>query len=182
MDTQTFTPSGAGPWPGVIFYMDALGVRPEMEEMAERLAASGYFVLLPDLYYRSAPIVPFDAAEIFKGGPERDRLMSLVQAATSDKVMSDTAALLEFLARQTTVGGSAVGVTGYCMGGRLAMIASGTFPDRVAAAGVFHAGGLATDQPDSPHRLAPKIRANWKELVELFAKGLPSSSPALTSV
>lgn len=159
MDAQISTPAGAGPWPGAIFYMDAFGVRPEMGEMAGRLASAGYLVLLPDLYYRAAPVAPFDAADVFGGGPERDRLMSIVQATTSEKVMADTAACLDVLARHPQVGGSAAGVTGYCMGGRLAMIAAGTFPDRIAAAGVFHAAGLATDQPDSPHLLAPKIRA-----------------------
>jgi carboxymethylenebutenolidase len=159
MNCQTFTPDGEGPWPGVIFYMDALGIRRELEQMAERLASKGYLVLLPNLFYRSEPVAPFDAAEVFKGGPELDRLMALIQATTSDRMMRDTSACLEHLAGQPAVSGKDVGVTGYCMGGRAAMLAAGTFADRIAAAGIFHAGGLATDQPNSPHLLAQKIRA-----------------------
>jgi carboxymethylenebutenolidase len=159
MDTQIFTPSGLGPWPAVIFYMDALAIRPALEEMADRLAQSGYCVLLPDLFYRSAPVTPFNPAEVFKGGPERDRLMAVIGSATSDRMMRDTAAMLDFISSQTNVVHGAVGTTGYCMGGRIAMLAAGTFPDQFAADGLLHSGGLATDKPDSPHLLASKVRA-----------------------
>jgi carboxymethylenebutenolidase len=159
MNTQIFTPDGAGPWPGAILYVDAFGVRPATESMAERLASAGYYVLLPDIFYRAQPIAPFDPAEVFKGGAERDRLMALIQGTTADRVMNDTGVCLDFMDTESRASGGPVGVTGYCMGGRLAMTAAGTFPDRVAAAGIFHAGGLATDSPASPHLLAPKIRA-----------------------
>lgn len=159
MSTQIFAPGGTGPWPAVIFYVDAFGVRPETESMADRLASSGYLVLLPDIFHRSQPVAPFNPVEVFKGGPERDRLMSLIRATSSEKVMEDTGVCLDYLDTLSEVSGRTFGVTGYCMGGRLAMTAAGTFPDRIAAAGIFHAAGLATDQPDSPHRLASKIRA-----------------------
>jgi carboxymethylenebutenolidase len=159
MNCRTFAPDGEGPWPGAIFFMDGLGIRPALEQMAERLASSGYYVLLPNLFYRSGPFVPFDAVEVFKGGPELDRLMALIRTASSDRMMRDTAACLEYLDGQPAVRGKDIGVTGYCMGGRAAMLAAATFPDRIAAAGIFHAGGLATDQPQSPHLLANKIRA-----------------------
>src|SRR5262245_5280825 len=121
MNCQTFTPGGEGPWPGVIFFMDGLGIRSALEQMAERLASKGYYVLLPNLFYRSGPFAPFDAAEVFKGGPELDRLMALIHTATSDRMMRDTAVCLEYLDRQAAVRGKAIGVTGYCMGGRAAM-------------------------------------------------------------
>lgn len=159
MDCRIFSPAGEGPWPGIIFYMDALGIRPELEQMAERLAANGYFVLLPNLFHRFGPFAPFDAAEVFKGGPELNRLMTMIQATNGAVMMRDTSVCLDYLGRQPAVRGRDIGVTGYCMGGRAAMIAAGTFPDRIAAAGIFHAGGLATDQPDSPHLLAENIRA-----------------------
>ena len=159
MDCQAFAPAGEKPSPGVILYMDALGIRPEMETMAERLASNGYVVLLPNFFYRSGPFAPFDPATVFKGGPERDRLMALIQATSSSMMMRDTSACLEYLDHQPMVRGRSVGVTGYCMGGRAALMAAGTFPDRIAAAGIFHGGRLATDQPDSPHLLADKIRA-----------------------
>lgn len=159
MNCQTFSPAGGGPWPGVIFYMDALGIRPELEQMAERVASNGYFVLLPNLFHRLGPFAPFDATEVFKGGPELDRLMGMIQATNSATMTRDTSACLDYLDRRPEVRGKDIGVTGYCMGGRAAMIAAGTFPERIAAAGIFHAGGLATDQPDSPHLLVRKIRA-----------------------
>ena len=158
MTTQVYTPDGAGPWPAAIFYCDAFGVRPQTESMAARLASHGYVVLLPDIFYRSQPIGPLDPAEVFKGGEARQKLMSIVHATTADRVMADTAVCLDYLDTLPNVNGNQVGVTGYCMGGRMAFIAAATFPDRIAAAGAFHAGGLVTKQPDSPHLMVAKIR------------------------
>jgi carboxymethylenebutenolidase len=159
MDAYTFSPAGQGPWPGVIFFMDGLGIRAALHDMAARLASNGYFVVMPNLYYRSGPHAEFNAAEVFKGGPERERLMKMFQSIDGPRVMSDIAACLDLLAASPLVRGKKVGVNGYCMGGRYALMAAGTYPDRVAASGSFHAGGLANDQPDSPHLLAGKIRA-----------------------
>jgi len=154
-----FAPPQKGTRPAVIFYMDGIGIRPALCDMAERLASSGYHVLLPNLYYRSGPVKPFDAATIFNEGPERERLMSLFQSINNKLVMEDTASFLDFLAAQPTIGGQKIGCVGYCMGGGFALSAAGTFPDRIAAAASFHGARLATDQPDSPHLLAPKMRA-----------------------
>jgi carboxymethylenebutenolidase len=156
---RLFHPVGEGAWPAVIMYMDAGGIRPEMEEMAARLASHGYSALLPDLYYRWAPVAPFDPATVFNNEGERQRLMGLVESLTQDLVMRDTSAFLAFLAEQPSVAGTPVGCVGYCMGGSFALSAAGTFPARVAAAAAFHAARLATDRPDSPHRLAPEMRA-----------------------
>lgn len=159
LDGYTFEPAGQGPWPGVIFFMDALGIRAELGEMARRLASHGYFVLMPNLFHRSGPFEPFDAASVFSGGPDRARLMTLIQSTNSAFMMRDTKTCLDFLRGDSRVLGSDVGVTGYCMGGRCALTAAGTYPDRIVAAGCFHGGGLATDQSDSPHLLAKHIRA-----------------------
>jgi carboxymethylenebutenolidase len=159
MDAYTFSPSGAGPWPGVIFFMDGIGIRQALHDMAARLAGHGYFVIMPNLYYRGGQQAEFNPAEVFKGGPERDRLMGLMGALNGPRVMSDVGACLEFLAKSPSVKGSRVGVNGYCMGGRWALLAACTFPERIVASGSFHAGGLATDQPDSPHLLAKDLRA-----------------------
>jgi carboxymethylenebutenolidase len=158
MTTQVYTPDGSGPWPAAIFYCDAFGVRPQTESMAARLASNGYVVLLPDIFYRSQPIGPLEPADVFKGGEARQKLMGIVMATTAPKVMADTAVCLDYLDTLDSVKGNQVGVTGYCMGGRMAFIAAATFPDRIAAAGAFHAGGLVTQQPDSPHLMASKIR------------------------
>jgi carboxymethylenebutenolidase len=145
--------------PAVIFYMDGIGIRPALCEMAERLASNGYHVLLPNLYYRSGLVKPFNAADAFKEGPERDRLMPLFQSLNNKMAMEDTASFLDFLDQQPSVAGPKIGCVGYCMGGPFALSAAGTFPDRVAAAASFHGARLATDQANSPHLLATKMRA-----------------------
>jgi carboxymethylenebutenolidase len=159
-DCYALYPSVAGPWPAVILYMDAFGIRPALLAMGERLADSGYYVLLPNLFYRAGPHAPVDPAKIFSDGPERERMRSLVGSTSGAMVMQDTAAFLDYLIKQPQVAGPRVGCTGYCMGGRFALLAAGTYPDRIAAAASFHGGGLATDAPDSPHLLAGKTRAS----------------------
>jgi carboxymethylenebutenolidase len=155
-----FHPQGEGPWPAVIFYMDAPAIRPALFEMCERLAGEGYFVLLPDMFWRAGPYEPINLAEAFKDEAARRAIFGKFMASTDPrKAMSDTGAFLDWLARQAQVKGRKVGVTGYCMGAGIALRAAGTFPDRVVAAGGFHGGRLATDEPDSPHLLAPKIKA-----------------------
>lgn len=156
---QLFTPPQNGEFPAVILYMDAFGVRPALCDMAERLAAAGYHILLPNLYYRSGPAEPFDPKTAFNGGPEKDRLMSLYQSINIQLIMEDTAAFLDFLEAQPSIAGKKSGCVGYCMGGPFALSAAGTFPGRIAAAASLHGARLATDQPDSAHLLAPKMRA-----------------------
>lgn len=156
----TFKPDGAGPWPAVIFFMDGLGIRPALFEMAERLSGNGYVVLMPDMFWRAGPYGPLVVAEVLKDEASRResfvRLMATTDAAKSTR---DTGACLAFLAADPDVRPGPVGVTGYCMGGGLALRAAGSYPDRVAAAAAFHGGNLATDEPDSPHLLAPSIKA-----------------------
>jgi carboxymethylenebutenolidase len=154
-----FTPAGARKYPAVILYMDAFGIRPALREMAGRLALQGYAVLLPNLFYRAGPAKPIEPAIAFKEGPERDRLMQMVRSVNNGMVMEDTVSFLEFLAAEPAVAGKKVGCVGYCMGGGFALSAAGTIPDRIAAAASLHGARLATDQPDSPHLLAPKMRA-----------------------
>ena len=154
-----FTPPQRGHRPAVILYMDAIGIRPAMYDMADRLADNGYNVLLPNLYYRAGSIKSFNALTAFKEGPERDRLQPLIRSLNNKIVMEDTASFLDFLEGEPTAAGQKIGCVGYCMGGMFALSAAGTFPDRVSAAASFHSARLATDQPDSPHLLAPKMRA-----------------------
>jgi carboxymethylenebutenolidase len=156
----TYRPSGSGPWPAVLVFMDGLGIRPAMLEVGERLATHGYFVLLPDLFYRSGPYEPMDPHSVFTDPEKRRVLMEQFFAhATPANIMSDTGAFLDFLAAQPDVRPGPVGTTGYCMGGLMSLTAAGTYPDRIAAAASYHGGRLATDAPDSPHLLAPKIRS-----------------------
>jgi carboxymethylenebutenolidase len=155
-----FTPPGEGPWPAAIFFMDGPAIRPALFEMCERLAGHGYYVLLPDMFWRVGPYAPIDIAAVFKDETTRRAVFGPMMASTdAEKSMRDTAACLDYLAAQPQVLGDKVGVTGYCMGGGMALRAAGTFPERIAAAAAFHGGRLATDAPDSPHRLAGKIKA-----------------------
>jgi carboxymethylenebutenolidase len=156
-----FTPdAGAGPWPAAIIFMDAPAIRPALFKMGERLAAAGYYVLLPDLFWRAGPYPPLDIVKARGGDPEQVALFQKLRASTSvDKQMTDAKASLDFLENDPRAKADKVGVTGYCMGGGIALRAAGTFPDRIAAAAAFHGGNMATDDEKSPHRLADRIKA-----------------------
>ena len=156
------TPDGdasSGPWPGVVMYPDAGGVRQTFVDMAERLAALGYAVLVPDVYYRDAGWEPFDMATVFSDQGERARLFGMISKVTPEIMARDAAAFFDYLQSRPDVHGSTFGTTGYCMGGRTSLIVAGRLPERVAAAMSFHGGGLASDDADSPHLLADAIRA-----------------------
>ena len=152
------TPAGDGPWPAIIFYMDAGGIRPTVTGMAQRLAGAGYVVLLPDLFYRYGPYGPFVPKEVF-AGDFRATLGPLMATTGNDKAAEDTEAFLGYLDTRGDIAGSKLGAVGFCMGGGMALAAAGTYPDRFAAVASFHGGNLATDAATSPHRLAPKLKA-----------------------
>jgi carboxymethylenebutenolidase len=145
--------------PGVLFLMDAYGLRPRIDEMADRIAGHGYAVLAPNVFYRAGrrPVLPFpdmsneDArAEFFAA------VRPLMAELTPERLAADGAAYLDELAK---VGDGPVAVTGYCMGARLGWRIAAAHPERVAALAGFHGGGLATDDPESPHRSASALRA-----------------------
>jgi len=157
---HAFTPStGAGPWPGAIIYMDGIGIRPSLLAMGQRLADAGYLVLLPDLFYRYGPYEPLDPREIFATGSIRKVIGPMMASTGKGPAARDTAAFLNWFDSREDFAGGRIGVTGYCMGGGIALTVAGTYPDRIGAAASFHGGGLATDDADSPHLLAPKITA-----------------------
>jgi carboxymethylenebutenolidase len=153
------TPEGSGPWPGVVMYPDAGGVRDTFHTMAAKLADLGYAVLLPDVYYRSGEWAPFDMATVFNDADERQRLFTMISEVTPEVMASDAAAFFDYLAGRPEVSGDKFGTTGYCMGGRTSLIVAGRQPERVAAAASFHGGGLASDDPGSPHLLADNMKA-----------------------
>jgi carboxymethylenebutenolidase len=158
--SYVFHPPGNGPWPAVLVFMDGLAIRPAMLELGERLATFGYYVLLPDLFYRSGPYEPMDPHTVFSDPEKRKVLMEKFFApATPANIMSDTRAFLAYLATQPQVKPGGVGTTGYCMGGLMSLTAAGTYPEQIVAAASYHGGRLASDAPDSPHLLAPKMRA-----------------------
>lgn len=149
--------SGEGAKAGVVLYMDAFGPRPALDAMAERLAALGYAVLVPDLFWRHAPYGPFDAKTAFATEASAAQLRLLIAATTQDMTIRDTGAFLDALAAHGITG--PVGTVGYCMGGARALNAAAAYPGRIAAAASFHGGNLAADAPDSPHRRAAEIKA-----------------------
>jgi len=153
------TPDGDGPWPAVVMYPDAGGVRATFDEMAAQLAGYGYVVLVPDVYYRDAGWVPFDMGTVFADDDERKRLFGMIAKVTPEIMAADAAEFFDYLQARPDVSGDTFGTTGYCMGGRTSLIVAGRVPHRVAAAMSFHGGGLAADDPGSPHLLAAEIKA-----------------------
>jgi carboxymethylenebutenolidase len=156
-----FTPDdGSGPWPAAIIFMDAPAIRPALFEMGQRLADAGYYVLLPDLFWRAGPYDPPDIVKARAGDPAEVAHFQRLRGSTgAGRQMTDTQACLEWLSKEPAAKADKVGVAGYCMGGAIALRAAGTFPDRVAAAASFHGGNLATEDERSPHQLAPQIKA-----------------------
>ncbi len=152
-------PDGEGPWPGIVMYPDAGGARPVVREMAERLAGLGYAVLVPDVYYRSGTWAPFDMKTAFGDEGERKRLFGMIRSITPEMMAADARAFFDYLESRPEVRGQRFGTTGYCMGGRTSLTVAGRVPERVAAAMSFHGGGLAAEDPDSPHLLAGRIQA-----------------------
>ncbi len=159
VDGRLLLPDGDGPWPLVVYYMDAAGLRPATSEMGRRLTDAGYAVVQPNLYWRSGPFAPFDTSTVFGDPAERERLMALARAVRGDQAASDTRVLVDSVAADPRIDGSRFGCVGYCLGGRTAFIVATALGDRVAAAASIHGGRLVTDGEDSPHRAAAKIRA-----------------------
>ncbi len=161
-DGYALYPSEEGRFPAVIFYMDGIGVRPALVEVARRVAERGYYVLLPNLFYRrgQAPLFDFKS---FLAGENRDamrqQMIALIRELTPDAVQRDAGAYLDFLAEQSQVLPGKVATTGYCMGGAVSLRTAGYYPELVCAAASFHGGNLATEAPDSPHLLADRITA-----------------------
>ena len=147
-------PSGEGP--GVLFFMDAIGVRPQIAEMCDRIASWGYVVVAPNVFYREGSVDGIRPKADLREPGEREAffatVMPHVRALTPERSEPDIAAYLEALRGLDGVTEGPVGVVGYCMGARLAVRAANLHPDDVAAAAGFHGGGLVTDEPTSPHR------------------------------
>jgi len=154
MNSFVVHPEEGGPFPVVLFYMDAPGKREELHDMARRIAAVGYFVVLPNLYYRQRR--QYQLAERTEPAlAEMFALMATLNAATT---ACDTQALLQFVDTQSAVDAGRVGAVGYCMSGPFVMWAAAACPDRIRCIASIHGANMVTDRPDSPHRMAPRIR------------------------
>jgi carboxymethylenebutenolidase len=153
-------PAGGGPRPGVLVFPDAGGLRETMCHMGDQLADMGYVALVPDIYYRAGEWAPFDVATLFTDARERARMSALAGVLTNDRIIADARAYADFLLARPEVAGAAIGTTGYCLGGRLSLIAAGGLGRTIAAAASFHGGRLAVaDDPSSPHLAADRIAA-----------------------
>lgn len=148
-----------GSRPGVIHLTDIGGVRSSQKAMASRLAAAGYTVLLPNIFYRSGKPPVIDLSPGFENEGVKKRLAELREPLTPDAQERDAGAYVDFLAGQEGVSAAGIGVVGYCFAGGMALRTAAARPDRVQAAASFHGGGLYTDAPASPHRLLPRIKA-----------------------
>src|ERR1700686_4706315 len=169
-DVEIKTPDGtcdaafihpkSGSHPGVLIWPDAFGLRPSMRDMAKRIAAEGYSVLVPNPFYRVTK-APFTDASNFNFATDMGKIQPLMASVNAPgNPEKDAIAYVAFLDAQKQVNKSKkIGTQGYCMGGPLVVRTAAALPNRVGAGGSFHGGGLVTDKPDSPHLLASKIKA-----------------------
>jgi carboxymethylenebutenolidase len=168
------TRPGDQPHPGVLFIMDAYGLRPTIEEMAGRIAADGYVVLAPNVFYRAgrSPVLRMpDVSDPEQRASFFQSVRPLIEQLTPERLASDGTGYLDYLAQVAAPG--PVAITGYCMGARVGWWIAAANPDRVAALAGFHAGGMATDAPSSPHLSAASVKG---ELYFGFADQDPSMS------
>ena len=158
--TTTFIchPERGGAHPIILFYMDAPAIREELRDMVRRLASVGYYVLLPNLYYRAGVLElgPYRGPD---DGATRERMIDLMEGLTIPMIMDDTRHLLAFADADAAAAAGPAGAVGYCMSGQFAINAAAQYPERIAAAASIYGVKLVTEANDSPHRVAPKARA-----------------------
>ncbi len=158
--TTTFIvhPERGGPFPIILFYMDAPAIREELRDMARRIATVGYYVMLPNLYYRSGVLEMKDLPQL----PEKEaraRMFGFMGAITIPMIMDDTDCLLDYADRDPAASRGSAGAIGYCMSGQYAINAAARHPERIACAASIYGVQLVTDASDSPHVAAQKARA-----------------------
>jgi carboxymethylenebutenolidase len=151
--------------PGVLMYPDGFGIRPVLRELARELAGHGYYVLVPNLFYRHGPAPVLELPEHI-GEEARPavfaQLVPLIEAHTADRVLRDADAYLRFLTAQPEVSAGPVAVTGYCIGGLVATRTAAAHPGRIAALAAFH-GPVGADGPDSFSQLTAEVHFGHAE-------------------
>lgn len=159
METFLCCPERNGPYPVVLMLMDAPGIREELYDMARRLGTSGYYVILPNLYYRAGCDTKYGADVLEKGSSEQARMRAVRTKMTIPPVMEDIAAMIAFADSQSDAKkGGPIGTHGYCMSGPYSLAAAARFPDRIAAAASFYGTWLVSDAVQSPHLTLAKAR------------------------
>jgi carboxymethylenebutenolidase len=149
----------SGRRPGVIYYTDIFGIRPANREIGKRIAANGYTVLMPNVFYRTAKPPLFDFTPDFAEERTRKRFGELAGPLTPEAMERDGSTYVEFLAKQDGVNGAPFGVIGTCFTGAMALRTAAARPDKIAAVASFHGGGLFTEEPTSPHLVLPRVKA-----------------------
>ena len=169
MDCFITHPEEDGPHPAVILYMDAPGIREELRDMARRIGTVGYYVMLPNMYYRTGTEgkYGFDLAKTRDSEEERQRMFDVMNTLTNALVVADTGPMLAHIRADAAAAPGPVGSVGYCMSGRYVVSAAAAYPDDFAAVASYYGVGIITDQPDSPHLKADLITA---ELYLAFAE------------
>jgi carboxymethylenebutenolidase len=157
IETFVCHPERGGPYPPVLFLMDAPGIREELYDMARRLATVGYYVLLPNLYYRAGRDTIFGPDVLDEGSADRERMRAVRTQMTIPPVMDDIAAMLAFVDRQDEAKKGPAGCHGYCMSGPYALAAAARYPDRITAAASFYGTWLVSDAQESPHLSLGKV-------------------------
>ena len=152
MDTFVVHPDGGSKFPLVVFLMDAPGKREELHDMARRIASSGYYVLLPDLYYRFEPGFVTDFTE-----ESRKIMFSYMHSLTYKMIISDFESLLNYAENESLCNHSLVGTVGYCMSGPFVFRLAAEFPDLIKSTASIHGVSLFTEDKESPHLFAKKI-------------------------
>ena len=167
MDSFVCRPEGQAPFPAIIFYMDAPGIREELRDMARRIAAAGYYVVLPNLYYRHGAEGMLTEAATDPKSAEFQKMFRLMESLSNALVVEDTRAILTWLDGESAARAERIGTVGYCMSGPFVVAAAARLPARIACAASIHGVALVTDRADSPHRLGADITAElyfaWAE-------------------
>ncbi len=176
-----FVAPSSGKYPAVIIWTDIYGLRPAYRQMGKRLAESGYAVLVPNPYYRVGKVLALPKGLDFAKPDDRAKLMALMGGTNATTNAVDGSAYIAFLDKQPAVDAKKkMGTTGYCMGGPPVFRMAGLHPDRVGAAASFHGASLVSDQPDSPHLLIPKMKAQvLVAIAENDDKGQPEAKTVL---
>lgn len=171
-------PDGDGPFPVAVIYQDGVGYREQVKKNARRFAASGYYCVVPDLFYRSGDKISFDFKTLAGGlsGPDAERLRGIVAQVKPESVVQDTKAVFAAIASDPAASRGPKVCVGYCMGARLALHVASALPDDFVAAAGIHPGALVNDNPDSPHHDLSGVRG---ELYFAFAEIDRSATPEL---
>ncbi len=175
MDAFVCHPEEGGPFPAVVMYMDAPGIREELRDMARRIGTVGYYVVLPNLYYRvgTEGNYGFDPARIRGDDGERDKMLDVMRTLSNAGVVADTGPLLDYVRGQGAASGP-MGCVGYCMSGQFVMAAGAAYADDFAAIASYFGIGIITEAEDSPHLVADRIKA---EVYLAFAEDDPWVPP-----